>query len=594
MNKHQTEYVPNKFYEYETEQDMKTFLLAKKQSNSHADWRLDVPPSMALKSIFIFISALAFNAAPAVYAGERESLEQLRNTTTNLVNLLVQEGVLSKNKADDLLKQAKQDAAKAKEKDALENTADAQKADPINAAIDEKMVRVQYVPEIVKQEMKEDIKKDVMATLNYKAGSRLGIPDWIDRLTWEGDVRLRYQNDRFPVGNPDPDNFNLANGHGDKVSPSGFGLNNTTDDRNRMRLRARLGVKAQVNDWMSAGVRLTTGNSNDPISPNQTQEAASAKYSLGLDRAFVKADIKPWVSVVGGRFENPWFSTDLLWDPVLAFDGAAAKFSPNINDSWSAFATVGAFPLDEIEGSNLNKADSKWMYGSQAGIKWTSPNKSTAKLGIALYDFKNVEGIPNPTGLESYNATVPAFRTKGNSYFDINQQNNSSTAAKYSLASKFRDLNITGEIDLASFDPIHIILTGDYVRNLGFDSHEIAKRTGLTGNFMPKKQVNAYQMKLAVGMPAINQQKDWQAFVAYKRIEADSMLDSYTDSDFYLGGTNAKGWVLGASYGLDKNTWLSARWFSADEISPRGASTFGTALSPLSVDVLMLDLNAKF
>lgn len=566
---------------------MNTQLLPKKLVNMRTDSRSVVLPPIAFKSMFILISALTLNTAVIAQAGERESLEQLRNTTTNLVNLLVQEGVLSKNKADDLLKQAKQDAAKAKEKDAQENTAEGQKANAVNALVEEKMVRVQYVPEIVKQEMKGDIKKEVMTSLNYKAGTRLGMPEWIDRFVWEGDMRLRYENDRFPQGNPDPASFNLANG--------GTDLNNTTDDRNRFRVRARLGVKAQVNDWMSAGVRLTTGNSNDPISPNQTQETASAKYSLGLDRAFVKADIKPWVSVVGGRFENPWFSTDLLWDPDLAFDGAAAKFSPRINDSWTAFATVGAFPLDEIEGSNLNKADSKWMYGSQAGIKWTSANKSSAKLGVALYDFKHVEGISNPTNLASYDATVPAFRTKGNSYFDINQQNNSSTSAsKYGLASKFRDLNITGEIDLATFDPIHVILTGDYVRNLGFDSHEIAKRTGLSSSFMPKKQVNAYQMKLAVGMPAINQEKDWQAFVAYKRIEADSMLDSYTDSDFYLGGTNAKGWVLGASYGLDKNTWLSARWFSADEISPRGASVFGTALSPLSVDVLMLDLNAKF
>ena len=574
---------------------MKTLLLSKKLANSHANCRSDGLPPMALKSMFVLISALTLNTTLVAQAGERESLEQLRNTTTNLVNLLVQEGVLSKNKADDLLKQAKQDAAKAKEKDALENTAEGQKAESVNAAIDEKMVRVQYVPEIVKQEMKADIKKEVMTALNYKAGTRLGMPEWIDHLAWEGDVRLRYQNDRFPTGNPDPISFNLANGHGTPASPSGSGLNNTTDDRNRMRLRARLGVKAQVNDWMSAGVRITTGNLGDPLSPNQTQEAASAKYTIGLDRAFLKADVKPWLSVVGGRFENPWFSTDLLWDPDLAFDGVAAKFTPRINDSWTTFATVGAFPLDEIEGSSLNKADSKWMYGSQAGIKWTSANKSSAKLGVALYDFKHVEGISNPANLASYDATVPVFRTKGNSYFDINEQNNNGlTTSKYALASKFKDLNIMGEVDIATFAPIHIIVTGDYVKNIGFDSNDIAKRTGLTSAFMPKKEVDAYHLKLAIGMPAITQKNDWQAFVAYKRIEADSMLDSYTDSNFFLRGTNAKGWILGANYGLDKNTWISAGWYSADEISPRGASVFGSALSPLSVDALMLDLNAKF
>ena len=62
------------------------------------------------------------------------------------------------------------------------------------------------------------------------------------------------------------------------------------------------------------------------------------------------------------------------------------------------------------------------------------------------------------------------------------------------------------------------------------------------------------------------------------------MLDAFTDSDFHLGGTNAKGFMIGGSYALYKNTWLSARWMSSDEISGL----------PLSVDVFQLDLNAKF
>ncbi|MDO9204579.1 putative porin [Methylotenera sp.] len=576
------------FFEYETEINMiqaqQLKGISKKQDRDFTarlhDARTTLKPMVA--AIATIYLGTAINTA---HAGERESLEQLRSTTVNLVNLLVQEGVLSKGKADDLLKQATQDALKAKEKDAVADAASTQNA-TVDKAVDEKMVRVQYVPEIVKKEMREEIKKEVMTTLNYKAGTRLGMPEWIDRMVWEGDLRFRYQNDKFPTGNPDPRDFNLANGGAD--------LNNTSDDRSRTRLRARLGVKAQVNDWMSAGLRMTTGSLGDPISPNQTQEAASAKYTLGVDRAYMNAEIKPWLNVVGGRFANPWFSTDLVWDPDLAFDGVAVSFTPKINDNWSGFATIGAFPLDEIEGSNLNKAKSKWMYGSQAGIKWTSANKSSAKVGVALYDFDNVEGISNPNNLNSYDATVPVFRTKGNSYFDINEQFNNVATSKYSLASKFRELNLTGEVDIAAFDPVHVILTGDYVRNIGFDSKEISRRTGLNNSFLPKKQVNAYQLKLTVGMPSTYKAHDWQAFAAYKRLEADSVLDAYTDSDFYLGGTNAKGWVLGGSYGLDKNTWLTARWFSADEIEPRGASLFGASLSPLSIDVLMLDLNAKF
>lgn len=534
--------------------------------------------TILLKPIFATIAALYLGTVVSpVMAGERESLEQLRATTVNLVNLLVQEGVLSKVKADALLQQATQDAVKAKEKDAV--------ADAVNATADEKMVRIQYVPESVKKEMRDEIKKDVMAKLNYKAGERLGLPDWIDRIALEGDLRLRYQKDQFSAGNPSPSDFNFAND---------TNLSNTTEDQNRLRLRARLGAKAKVNDWLTGGIRMTTGGLNDPISPNQTQGASSAKYTIGLDRAYLNAEVTPWLNVVGGRFANPWFSTDLVWDPDLAFDGFATSFTPKFNDSWSSFVTLGAFPLAQNEvssgnGSATNKAKSKWMYGSQVGIKWTSANQSSVKFGVALYDFNNVEGISNPTNLTSYDGTSPVFRTKGNSYFDINELNNSPSTT-YGLSSKFRELSFTGQVDLATFDPVHIILTGDYVRNIGFDSQEIAARTGLTLDRTGEigKQVNGYQLKLAIGMPNTYKGGDWQAFAGYKRLEADAVLDSYTDSDFYLGGTNAKGWIVGASYGVDKNAWLTARWFSADEISPRAG------LTPLSVDVLMLDLNTKF
>ena len=538
---------------------------------------------LSVKPISAIILTLGFMTAQnAALAGERESLEQLRSTTVNLVNLLVQEGVLSKDKAGALLKQAEQDAVKAKEKDAAATPTST--ADSVDAAINQKMVHVQYVPEIVKKQMKEEIKGEVMTTLNYKAGERLGMPAWIDRLTWEGALRLRAEADKFPTGNPTPFDFNAANN---------TKLNNTTEDRNRLRLRAQLGVKADVNDWMTAGIRMTTGNLDDPISPNQTQEAASGKYTIGLDRAYMNAKIKPWLNVVGGRFANPWFSTDLLWDPDLAFDGIAASFTPKLNDQWSGFATLGAFPIDEIEKSSTNQSKSKWMYGAQAGINWKFDKKSSAKLGVALYDFQDVEGVSNGANFGAngpFSATVPVFRTKGNSTFDINR-GNIPGGELYGLSSKFRELNITGQVELANFDPVHIILTGDYVKNIGFDKEEIARRTGQPS---PNEQTNAYQVKVAVGMPETYEAGQWQAFAAYKRLEADSVLDSFTDSDFYLGGTNAKGWLLGASYGIDKNTWLTARWFSADEISPRSTTAGGTALSPLSIDVLMLDLNTKF
>ncbi len=514
------------------------------------------------------------------HADERESLEQLRATTNNLIELLVQEGVLNKDKADAIVKKASQDAANQMKK------AQTEKALEENTVQDEKSVRVQYVPEHIKKEMREEIKKEVMAKLNYKAGERLGLPSWLDRISFYGDMRLRFENNAFGDGNAPA---GLHNVDSDRYSD----IKNTTEDRNRLRLRGRLGADVKVNDWLTGGLRVTTGQLTSPVSPNQTQEVSEGKYSIGLDRAFLKATPTDWLTLQGGRIANPFFYTDMLFDPDLAFDGVAATFSPKINDSWSSFTTVGAFPIDEIESSDTNKAKDKWLYSLQTGIKWQSTNKSSVRLAAAYHDFRNVEGRPNPTGSNFYDATVPAFRQKGNNTFEINDLNNVGAGTSlYALASKFELVNITGQIDLLTFDPVHVTLTGDYVKNIGFNHDEVLKRTGKNN----AEETDGYQLRLDVGMNSFNgpasvdiKPKDWQVSMGYKRLEADAVLDGFTDSDFHLGGTDAEGWLLAANYAIDKNAWLSARYFSSDAIT----SNSMTGLD-LSIDVFLLDFNAKF
>ena len=61
-------------------------------------------------------------------------------------------------------------------------------------------------------------------------------------------------------------------------------------------------------------------------------------------------------------------------------------------------------------------------------------------------------------------------------------------------------------------------------------------------------------------------------------------MDAFTDSDFHLGGTNVRGWVMGTDYALSKNSWLTLRWLTADEISG----------PPLAIDVLQVDITARF
>jgi hypothetical protein len=526
----------------------------------------------------MLLSSVWINGAKA---DERESLEQLKATTTNLIDLLVKEGVLPKDKADAIVRQANEDAARqVKQAKAQEMATTGEKPAPV----DEKSVRVQYVPEHIKNEMRQEIEKEVMAKLNYKAEERLGLPSWIDRFTFNGDIRLRGQVDNFSE-----DNASIAQLN-DPLRD--MNLRNSSEERRRLRLRARLGTEVKINDWLKGGLQFTTGLLNTPLTPNQTEGIAQGKYIFGLDRAFLKAEVTPWLTLQGGRFGNPFLHTDILWDPDLAFDGGVATFTPKFNDSWSSFTSIGAFPIEEVESSEVNDAKDKWIYSLQTGIKWQAPNKSSFKLAVAYHDYKNVEGKRNSPGLTENSGTAPQFRQRGNNTFDINSNNTTLTSTPIiGTASKFEQINIIGQLDLMQFAPMHVTLTGDYVKNIGFDRKEIFNRTGN----LYKEETDAYQVRLDIGHDSFNnfntretpidvKKHDWQVSLAYKHIEADSVLDGFTDSNFGLGGSNFKGWALVGNYGIDKNAWISSRYLTADSISG----------FPFSVDVFLVDFNGRF
>lgn len=529
--------------------------------------------AMKLKALTV---AVAMACAGVVQAEEteretieREKVEVLHETTMNLVKLLVEQGVIKQEVADGMLAEAEK---RAKRKLARERAAEKAKLGEIEEQ-NKGVVRVTYVPESVKREIREQVRQEVVAQARQERwGDVNAVPEWLDRLKWEGDLRLRYQGDFFADGNAPEAAFNT----------SGHLISNTNEDRHRERIRLRLGLNANVTPGVDAGVRITTGNTSDPVSTNQTLGNTGNKYTLVLDRAFLKVKPYDWLTASGGRIPNPFFSTDLVWDDDLNFEGVAATFTPwpNENRDFKPFVTAGLFPLQEIEESASVRVKDKWLYGAQLGAEWTPSTRTRIKGGLALYEYRHISGIANPALGDTFNnQSAPQSRQKGNSLFNIDNDGNAATNL-WALAPEYRIANLTLVTDFAQYDPIHVIGSFDWARNIGFDRGEILARTGQSLD----SKIDGYQFKLTMGHPKISLRHEWQAFVGYRYLEADAVLDAFTDSDFHLGGTNHKGFMIGGSYGLDKNTWLSARWMSSDEIDGL----------PLSIDVFQLDLNAKF
>jgi len=545
--------------------------------------------------------------ATGAHAQERADLEQLQATTLALIDVMVENGLITRAKADELL-------AKARAKAQAQIEAQQRQAAATEVGKDgKKVVRVPYVPESVKAEMRDQIKQEVLAQARDERWGEPGaLPSWLNRFKFEGDMRLRYDLSRLDAGNTPPGEANYLSTDGltraaDWLPSSAGGIppGNTNDGFNRLRLRARLGITADVAQGVSAAMRLSTGNLTDRTSTNQTLGQSFNKYQLVLDQAYVT--IKPMqdrLTLRGGRMPNPFFSTDLVWADDLGFEGVAGTWRSDtlrssVTRNATGFVTAGWFPLTE---SRSGTTQSRSLLGVQGGLDLNlGRSDNRLKLGVALYDYRNIEGEAET--LERYQSASDyvtrteygaGLRQRGNTLFRTNYAGLCGTTAcdtsyRFGLASSFREVALTASLDLVDVLPQRLMLTAEYVKNIGFDRDDILRRTGV--NLTDGKD-HGFLGRVQIGEPTITKAGQWNASLTYRYLGSDAVLDAFTSSDFGLGGTNNKGFVLAGNYGLYDNTWVSVRWLSSNLIdSYAPGSSIDTKLS---FDALWFELNFRF
>ncbi len=556
-----------------------------------------------------------------------------QNVTVNLINRLVQRGVLAKEDAADLIQQAEADAAIARDEAAKVAQAaqgQAAAAKPVN----DDTVRVTYIPEVVKDEIRDDLRSEVMKqAYEEKWAAPRTFPSWVTNLRLFGDLRIRYQGDTFPHGNDNtgglPDFNKINTGNPFDTSGSNFPPQlNADQDRWRLRLRARAGAEADLGEGFTLGGRIGTGESNSPVSANQTlggvnsftsnQGGDFSKYSIWLDRAFLKYETPKslsdfYGSATVGRFDNPFFSTSMIWADDLGFDGGVLKAKYTGWERVTPYLTMGGFPVYNTDYSFASNQPAKfpsrdkWLEGFQLGTDIKITKDWNAKAAVAYYMYQNVSGKLSDPFTPLSTADIgdtdnlrPTFAQKGNTYMALrdikatsaNNYGDEYQYQYYGLASKFRDVALTGQVDYAGFDPFHIALTGEVVKNIAWDWRSIDSIA--VNNRSGDKSYRSlgdydggnlgWLVNLNFGHPALEKRWDWNVNVGYRYVESDAVIDGFCDSDFGGGGTNLKGFTLGGGLGLSKRVWVALRWMSADSIA-------GPAYKE---DVIQLDINAKF
>jgi polyhydroxyalkanoate synthesis regulator phasin len=526
---------------------------------------------------------LLLGQAGAVRADEASSLDELRNTVINLLDGLVKKGVLTKEQAQAMVNDAQaKAAAQAKTK------AEQEKAE-------QDAVRVPYIPEIVKDQIKEEIRQGLRADVTndvVKAahaeqwGVPGALPTWITNLNVHGDIRLRAEEDLYARDNTPGEylNFSAVNAAGGIEKAGDSALLNTSTDRLRERIRLRLGFDEQVTDGISVGLQFGFDNQSFAVSTNQTLGSYGQNYPLAVYQAYLRYDAKsdtnqPWMTLEGGRFTNPFYSTALLWYPDLNFDGTYGTWRLGLGGSGetprNVFFTAGAFPLQEIELSYQDK----WLLASQLGLDWPWQGGGRARIAATYYYFDHITGVRNSVDSTLLNYTAPEILQKGNTLYDISNNPTDPTVNLFALAAEYHELNVTAGLELPAAGH-KFSLTADYVNNIGYSQTDILQRTGIS---VPKRGIG-YSAEVAYGSQNTGPAGSWQASLAYRYLQRDAVVDAFADQDFHLGGTDAKGYIVRGDWWFLNRTSLSLRYFSANAIDG----------PPLGIDVIFVDVNASF
>jgi hypothetical protein len=357
----------------------------------------------------------------------------------------------------------------------------------------------------------------------------------LSKIIWTGDFRGRYENywfDRDPLGND-------------------------TDNRTRLRYRLRIGAIVPVNDWLTAGFKLASGESENR-STNRTLGVGDDfdRDTIAIDEAYLQVRLPIDVgssTFVFGRQNNPFVWKNgkdyMVWDNDYNLEGVSLRWTGQPTSRVSLFANGGYFLIDEN-----STAKDPHFFAVQAGGQLQAAEKLA--LGGRATWFQ-------------YGSLNAAFFTRQNAFGNVGLSDNVDGAITQVEVSAF------ARATYSSAWPV--LLHAHFSKNLDAASLPGAGRQD-TGWGLALEVGDAKQIAL-LG-------------VGYYRLQADFAPALYTDSDLFDGFTNREGWNLYAARQILPNTEISLSLFLSDAIEE--SAGFATSVANSDRIRLQTDLTLKF
>ena len=364
----------------------------------------------------------------------------------------------------------------------------------------------------------QQVKKSDLSAFEQKVA-------WAAKTEFKGDVRVRHENI--------------------KIDGESDGKN-----KDRQRIRARLGAYTQINPQVNTGIRIATGGGDDARSTIQDLDNYFDKKQLWLDQAYI--DYHPTavkdLHLIGGKMPQPWVSTgDVIWDSDINPEGVAATYKHNLGNSGvEMFGSAGYYTLkDNVDGEGVQFRHDLSMYAGQLGTRFAPTDSLKVTLGGSVYGYKNDDDSKCPT--TGTKTTPCALAVNGNS------------------TSEFRLYEGFGQVDIANL-PLPLSLYGQYVHNAATDSDQ--DDAWLVGF---KSKLDAFSL-------------DYN----YRDVQRNAVVGAFTDSDFANGTTGSRGHKVKLGYEIDKNFGVGVTYYLTK------ADYATTTQKDANTNTLQLDVEAKF
>jgi hypothetical protein len=170
--------------------------------------------------------------------------------------------------------------------------------------------------------------------------SPLKLAPWIKELKLSGDLRLRYQWDEeqtqepsaapaAPTPTPSPSLRNPT----PTLTGSPNGRNHVAQ-RSRWRFRLRLNAEIKFDNGFFGGFSLTTNNFSDTA--NQTFTGGFQNYGIYINKAFLGWNGYPGLAIIAGKQDNPFYTTDLFYDPNIYPQGLVERIDFDKLFGWNS------------------------------------------------------------------------------------------------------------------------------------------------------------------------------------------------------------------------------------------------------------------